>query len=96
MIVVTVLFKIHVSHVDAFRVAVSQHAKNSLTQEAACKRFDVAVDPEDGSRFFLYEIYDDAAALAAHQQADYFKNFASTVEAWVEAKELNTWEQVEF
>ena len=96
MIVVTVLFTIDPSHVDAFRVAVLQHAKNSLTQEQGCKRFDVAADPDNPQRFFLYEVYDDHAALEAHRKADYLDQFGTTIKGWVEDKQLNVWEQVSF
>ena len=96
MFVVTVLFEINPSHVDAFRVAVLQHAKNSLTQEPGCKRFDVSVDPDNPRRFFLYEVYDDAAALETHRGADYLQQFGTTIEGWVEEKQLNVWEQISF
>ena len=91
MVAVTVRFEVQADHVDAFRVAVLQHSKNSLTKEEGCRRFDVCTDPQDESRFFLYEVYDDPAALTVHQQADYFAKFGETVEPWVSDRQISVW-----
>ena len=92
MLVVSVVFEDHTEHIEAFQEAVLQHAKNSLTHEEPCRRFDVSVDPKNPARFFLYEQYDDEAAFAAHQQTDYFARFGSTIESWLVSKDLSVWE----
>ena len=90
MFIVAVEFKIKEEHVDAFRERVLQQAADSLENEAACHQFDVCVDPEFPSTFFLYEVYDDAAAFDAHRKMDYFADFATTVSDWVAEKTLHT------
>ena len=90
MFIVAVEFKIKDEHVDAFRQRVMQQAADSLENEAACHQFDVCVDAEQPSAFFLYEVYDDAAAFEAHRQTEYFAEFAETVADWVAAKTLHT------
>jgi len=91
MLALSVMFEVSAKHVEAFRVAVLQHAKNSLG-EAGCRRFDVSVDPENPQRFFLYEMYDDQAALEIHRAADYFAKFGATIEPWVTGKDISLWE----
>lgn len=91
MIAVTVTFEIAPEHVEAFRVGVLQHAKNSLSEEG-CRRFDVCVDPENAHRYFLYEMYDDMAAFEVHQGMDYFAKFGATIAEWVTGKHLAVWE----
>lgn len=91
MIAVTVTFEIDPEHVQAFREAVLQQAKNSLTNEEACRQFDVSVHPEQSNRFFLYELYDDDAAFERHRQTEYFAQFFATVDPWIRDKDLNVW-----
>jgi quinol monooxygenase YgiN len=56
----------------AFNAIISEHAARTLAEEPGCSQFDV-LHPElegghvDESRLMLVEMYDDAAALAAHR-----------------------------
>ena len=90
MFIVAVEFIIKEEHVDAFRKRVLQQAADSLENEVACHQFDVCVDPESPSKFFLYEVYDDAAAFDAHRKMDYFADFSASVGDWVAEKTLHT------
>jgi quinol monooxygenase YgiN len=36
------------------------------TPSPGCRQFDVCRDPLDPALFFLYELYDDEAAIQAH------------------------------
>ncbi len=91
MYVVTVVFEIAAGSEEAFRSAVQQQAENSLTREAACRRFDVCFDPERKGRVFLYEIYDDRAAFDLHMASDHFADFDGKVADMVESKTVETW-----
>jgi len=90
MFIVAVEFEIKSEHIEAFRDRVIQQAADSVRHEAACKQFDVCVNPDHPAIFFLYEVYDDAAAFAAHRQMPYFADFAETVGPWVANKTLKT------
>ena len=92
MYVVTVLFEISEGHVEAFRDAVVQQARNSLEREADCRRFDVCVDPADPQRVFLYEIYTDKSAFDAHLQTWHFRSFDHQVKQWLVSKKVMVWE----
>ncbi|MEO1246829.1 MAG: putative quinol monooxygenase [Pseudomonadota bacterium] len=91
MYVVTVNFVVHAERAGDFAKAVTQQAENSLRLEADCHTFDVLVASDDGTSFFLYEIYGSAAAFEAHLDSDHFKSFDRLVKPWVEAKTVGTW-----
>ena len=44
-------------------------------QEPGCRMYLVHRSPADPRRFFLYEQYDDQAALDAHRAAPYFEEY---------------------
>ena len=90
MFVVTVDFVIKPEFIEAFRAEMINNARASRASEPGCRRFDVAFRDTDRSLVFLYELYDDAAAFAAHQQAPHFKAFDSTTAPWVQSKTART------
>jgi (4S)-4-hydroxy-5-phosphonooxypentane-2,3-dione isomerase len=94
MLAVTVHFRIKPEHREDFRTAVLMQATNSLTNEPRCRQFDVCFDGERPDEVFLFEVYDDEEAFAAHRQQPYFAKFGATVADWVAAKELHTWSVV--
>jgi quinol monooxygenase YgiN len=94
MVVVTVTFTVSSPHAEAFRRAVTAQARNSLTRETGCRRFDVSVDPKNPDRFFLYEIYADNGSFDAHRQTDHYHQFSTTVSDWVVDKSIATWQLV--
>ena len=38
-------------------------ASDSLANEVGCHQFDIAQDPQNPTKIFLYELYDDAVAF---------------------------------
>ena len=95
MFVVTVRFQIVPDKVDPFRSAVAEQAKNSLDLESQCLVFDVCVDTDDKTEFFLYEKYETRAAFNAHLGSDHFKAFDKLVATWVHKKAVKTWIETE-
>jgi quinol monooxygenase YgiN len=91
MFVVTVLFKIKEERVMEFLPAMDYQAGVSLGREEGCRRFDVCLDPDDPTRVFLYELYDDKAAFEAHLETDHFKAFDRLIRGWLESKDVATW-----
>lgn len=90
MFVVTVDFVIKPGFADAFRAEMVRNARASRGDEPGCRRFDVAYSDKDRSLVFLYELYDDAAAFAAHQQTPHFKAFDAATAPWIERKVART------
>ncbi len=91
MFVVTVVFEVGSGDAAAFLARVRQQACDSLEREPGCHRFDVATDPDAPGRVFLYEIYDDADAFAAHLASGHFRAFDAAVSPVVRSKEVGTW-----
>lgn len=85
-------FRIDPDHAEAFAAAIAHNARQSVTQEPGCQQFDVCRDPADAGVFFLYERYDDAAAIAAHLASPHFLDFDAQTRGWVLDKRIRTLE----
>jgi (4S)-4-hydroxy-5-phosphonooxypentane-2,3-dione isomerase len=74
---------------DEFREAVLRQGHNSITREKGCLGFDILQDPDDQTRFTLYETYTDATTFHdVHRTTAHFKEYAQTTAAWVESKSM--------
>ena len=93
MLAITVRFHVHAAHGDAFFERVRRQAKESLDLEAACRQFDVCRNPQNPLEVFLYEIYDDAAAFAAHLKTPHFLAFDAETRTWIAEKVVEKWER---
>lgn len=81
-------FRIHADHVAAFEAAITENARASRETEPGCRQFDVCRDPADPTCFFLYELYDDDAAVTAHLQSAHFLAMNAATAAWVADKQV--------
>ncbi len=70
-LVIVVEFKIKPGSMPAFLEAITRHARTTLESEPGCLQFDVVEDPGDPNSIFLYEVYADEAAFAAHGETPY-------------------------
>ena len=86
MLALVVEFRIKAAHVDAFDAAIRANAQASVDREPGCRQFDVCRDPGDPTLFFLYELYDDEAAIQAHLQSSHFLQMNAATAPWVESK----------
>lgn len=62
---------------ERFKVAVLANAAASV-KEPGCRQFDVLFEADNPLHVLLYEVYDDAAALAAHRETPHFKAYWET------------------
>ena len=62
---------------EKFKAAILENAAASV-KEPGCRQFDVLVDESNPPHVFLYEVYDNAAALEAHRATAHFKTYAAT------------------
>jgi autoinducer 2-degrading protein len=90
MFIVTVLFKIHAAHWDAFMTAMHHNAQTSLAIEPGCRQFDVCEGEPGQCTVFLYEVYDTQADFTAHLDAAHFLQFNVETAAWVADKKVQT------
>ena len=86
MLALVVEFRIKTAHVAAFEAAIIENARASRETEPGCRQFDVCRDPAQPSLFFLYELYDDEAAIQAHLRTPHYLEMDRTTAAWVESK----------
>ena len=57
--------------VDEFLGVIEKDATGSRT-EPGCLRFDVMQSQDDPNKFFFYEVYVDASAVAYHKEQPHF------------------------
>jgi (4S)-4-hydroxy-5-phosphonooxypentane-2,3-dione isomerase len=93
MYCITVTFVVNDAHAMEFEQAVRINARQSLADEPGCRVFDVCIDA-GGTRFFLYELYDDADAFQAHLLTPHFAAFDRQVSAWVIDKSVQVWRKL--
>ena len=94
MFAVCVTFRVRPDAMDRFLPRMHQQARDSLTLEKGCLRFDVCVDSTAPGSVFLYEVYDDREAFELHSDSSHFKSFASDVDAYVLGKDVVTFDSV--
>lgn len=75
MYVVAVDITVKPGQMAAFLPIMQTNATASRQTEPGCQRFDVCVSDAEPDKVFLYEVYDDAAAFAAHKATDHFATF---------------------
>lgn len=95
MLALVVDFRIKPAHIDAFDAAIRANAQASLEHEPGCHQFDVCRDANDAALFFLYELYDDEAAIAAHLRSPHFLHMNATTADWVESKVVRTLRRIQ-
>jgi len=95
MFVVVVEFTARAEFIDRFLQRVMQQAQDSLKLEVDCHVFDVCVCSNNKNRVLLYEIYTDRTAFDNHLASAHFLDFNATVQEWVSAKQLSTFEKLQ-
>jgi quinol monooxygenase YgiN len=46
----------------------------------------VCSDPDDPKKFFLYELYDDQAAIEAHGQTEHYAAFRASIDPLLKSR----------
>lgn len=79
MIALLVDFKIKEGVMDDFMPLMQKQAENSVVLEDGCLQFDICTDPDLPLAVFLYEVYENRAAVDLHMQTSHFKSFDAAV-----------------
>jgi autoinducer 2-degrading protein len=74
---------------EDFLAGMTANAEATVRDEPGCLRFDVSEVAGDENRFFLYELYADAAAFEAHKASPHFAQWRGIAEQVV-ANQVNT------
>lgn len=78
MLVVHVHVHVKAEHIDAFKAASQQNARQSV-EEPGIARFDVIQQEDDPTRFVLIEVYRTADDPARHKETDHYLRWRDTV-----------------
>jgi len=68
---------------------------SAARKEPGCRQFDVLVDPKDGTKVMLYEVYDDEKAFEAHQQTPHFKKYVAEAVPLLASRERQVFTKAE-
>jgi len=79
MLVVHVHVRVRPEHVEAFRIATLQNARQSVA-EPGIARFDVVQQADDPTKFVLVEAYRTPDAPAAHKETSHYRVWRDAVE----------------
>ena len=82
MVVTCVYVFVKADHVEDFIAATRLNHQGSV-QEPENLRFDVLQDPDDATKFMLYEAYKSAEGAAAHKQTAHYLTWRETVADWM-------------
>ena len=82
MVVTCVHVFVRAEHIEDFIKATRINHEASI-EEPQNLRFDVLQEPNDPSRFMLYEAYASEAGAAAHRQTQHYLTWRKTVAPWM-------------
>jgi len=88
VLAVCVDFEVDLASLDAFLTILQKNASDSLANEVGCHQFDITQDPQNPTKLFLYELYDDAVAFDLHKKASHYLEFNRLVSEMVTAKSV--------
>ena len=94
MLAVCVDFEIDLASLAAFLPLTQKNAAESLANEAGCHQFDISQDPQNPTKIFLYELYDDVAAFEAHKQARHYLEFNDATSGMITAKSVRLLQKI--
>jgi (4S)-4-hydroxy-5-phosphonooxypentane-2,3-dione isomerase len=75
--------------------AVKENGANAV-KEPGCREFNITVLANNPNHVFLYEVYDNEAALTAHRATDHFKKFAATTASMVTGRNVRAMSLIAF
>jgi (4S)-4-hydroxy-5-phosphonooxypentane-2,3-dione isomerase len=63
--------------IEAFIAALKENAAATI-QEPGCRQYDVLQSPANPNQIFIYEVYENGAAVEAHRASEHFKKYLAT------------------
>ena len=72
----------------AFRPLITDNAVASVRDESTCQQFQVLQDELNPEVIFLYEVYDNAAALDSHRNSPHFRRFIDSANDMIATREI--------
>jgi autoinducer 2-degrading protein len=72
--------------VDNFLAALKENGAASV-KEPGCRELDIAVSQKDPNHVFIFEVYENAAAVQAHTATEHFKKYKEATKDMVAKRE---------
>jgi quinol monooxygenase YgiN len=88
-------FDIAPAEMDKYLAAIKENGAASV-KEPGCQRFDIMVLASNPNHVFLYEVYDNEAAVQAHRTTDHFKKYQATTANMVTGRNVRPMKPVAF
>jgi (4S)-4-hydroxy-5-phosphonooxypentane-2,3-dione isomerase len=79
--------------IDNFLAALKENAAASV-KEPGCRELNIAVSQKDPNHVFLFEVYNDAAAVEAHTATDHFKKYKAATAGMTTKREAKSYSSV--
>ncbi len=73
--------------VDKFLALLKENGAAAV-KEPGCREFNITVAQNDPNHVFIFEVYDNAAALEAHRATDHFKKYAAATKDLVAKRDV--------
>ncbi len=77
-----------------FQKQMTAQAQRCLANEPGCLQFDVVQDPKNPARLVMLEVYQDDAAIKAHQESQHFKDFRPVITELVAERKVEVFNMV--
>jgi (4S)-4-hydroxy-5-phosphonooxypentane-2,3-dione isomerase len=88
-----VLVQVVVRHelLEEFARALLVNAQQSMAHDAGCVRFDVGQEPDDPTRWVLYEVYESPDDHRRHRESPHFRAYDEVAARAVTEKRVTTY-----
>jgi len=83
------------SEMAKFIEAVKENGANAV-KEPGCREFNISVLANRPNHVFLYEVYDNEAALNTHRATDHFKKYQATTASMVADRNVRAMTPIAF
>jgi quinol monooxygenase YgiN len=84
---------INPADIDKFLAALKTNGAAAV-QEPGCREFNITVSQKDPNHVFIFEVYDNAAALDAHRATDHFKAYMAATKEMVAKRDVRAMSSV--
>ena len=85
-VVIGASLKVKKSRLAAFTKQFRKHAANCVKIEPGCLAFEVCADKKDPTKFLLYEVYVDQAALDSHVASKHLAKHLDIIGPWLDGR----------
>jgi autoinducer 2-degrading protein len=89
MLAIIVHFEAKPDKIDAFKEAIIGHATRCLEREPGCLQFDVVQNPKEPTKFAVYEVYTDKAAIEAHRSSPHMAETGKIIPDLITKRDLH-------